>query len=41
MKKIGAKEKSIVFEEEVEREMHWLGSAILIFAFLLIIKLIN
>jgi len=41
MKKIGAKEEGIILEDEIQREMNWLGSAILIFAFLLILKLIN
>lgn len=41
MKKIGVKEEGIVLEDEIKREMNWLGSAILIFAFLLILKLIN
>jgi len=30
-----------IFEKELEKEMKWLGSAILIFTFFVILKLIN
>jgi len=30
-----------IFEKELEKEMKWLGSAILIFVFFVVLKLIN